>query len=208
MPIPSIFPPSPPPPYRDHPVQHGPPAPGIRVTRVKLLEDWYACKSAPACITSWFPRSHTDNYDAGELTANDSRRVVCRDPAGVIVWQLGSVQDDDTGEWYIPSGWYCTVWQPEDSLDGHWEPLQASESCPGSSGSGSSGSSGSGSSGSGSGSGSSGSGSGACADYSQLLKLLRVDSLPGRKNGTKQVLVVTADDCIDLMDISDCDEEA
>lgn len=200
--ITSIFPATPQPPYRDHPPQHGPSPLPIRIARVKLTEDWYACSSAPADVVQWWPQSATDKYDPGLVTAATSRHVVCRDPAGMIEWDLAAAQADD-GRWYIPEGWYCTVWQPEDAIDGHWELLHAGQPCQGDSGSegSGSGSGGSGGSGSGgSGSGSAGSGSGVCITPAEK----RLGGIPGYDQGHKQALCHDDQGCLFWMDIDPC----
>ena len=130
----SIFPPTFGPLDSD-PIMPGPPDSKMRIARVRLDEDWPACGSAAAKLLDWWPDDYDDRAAGGVYVHDDGVGVLCRDPAGLIEWSLAAMQGGSTGGWYIPAGWYCTVWRPEDAFDGHWEFLAAGKTCEGSSGS-------------------------------------------------------------------------
>jgi hypothetical protein len=155
---------------------------------VKLLKDWHSCGTANAYILDW-GENPSDVDAAGEVSTHEETDVLCRDPAGMIEWELAATQDG-SGSWYIPAGYYCTVWQPEDAWDGHWELLHVGQDCQ---------------LGSGSGSGSEGSGSGSsgCVTAADM----RMDGLPGHSASVKQALIHDENDCLMWMDIGLCPED-
>lgn len=131
--MPTVFPPSFPPPYRNDPTDHGPAPVKIRIARAKLEEDWYACEVSLARLLQWARHPDDPSKDALYISSDT---VLLRDPIGLIEWDLAAVQDAD-GEWYLPKGMTLTIWQPEDAKDGHWELLHVGEQCPAFLGSGS-----------------------------------------------------------------------
>lgn len=124
--MPSVFPPSFPPPYRNNPEDNGPAPLKIRIARAKLAEDWYTCEVSLANLLQW--GRHPEDPSKDQLFIS-SDQVLLRDPIGMIEWNLASLQDAD-GDWYLPKGMTLVVWQPEDAKDSHWEVLQVGEVCP------------------------------------------------------------------------------
>jgi hypothetical protein len=180
--IDNFFPPSAGPPYRRGPEREDQNGPLVRIARVKLLANWHSCGSASANLLAWFT-STVDDTEAGQVSEQTAPGdATCRDPAGMIEWELAA-QQDDTGSWYIPAGAYCTVWQPEDAFDGHWELLHVGDVCTGSD------------------SGSHGSGSGShCVTPADR----RLDGLPGYNPAHKQALIHDENDCLMWLDIEPC----
>ena len=104
-----------------------------RIERVILTQDWYACGWATGTRTAYddeskkvYPQGPLDdpinNPDLASFT------FVLYDPDGMITWSMAAKEDRGRPV-YIPAGYTVKVYQPEDSLDGHWEFLSAGEPC-------------------------------------------------------------------------------
>lgn len=125
--MPALFPPDFGPPFRNNPLLSFPPVNSLRLARVYLLEDWYACDSSRAGILFWGVDPADPSQESAKMFAGFG--VTVRDPIGLIEWELAAIQDG-SGDWYIPAGMTLTVWLPEDATDGHWELLKVGEMCP------------------------------------------------------------------------------
>ena len=102
-----------------------------RIERVILTEDWYACTWVTGILEAYDIQTK-QTYPQGpvEFDQNNSASftVALYDPGGIITWEL-IAREDDNGELFVPSGSIVTCWQPEDSPDGHWEPLAFGSPC-------------------------------------------------------------------------------
>ena len=169
-----------------------------RIERVILTADWHACEWSSGTRTAYdletmqvYPQGPLDNKYNTDDDASFS--LTLYDPDGKVNWELAA-QADDIGDLYLPKGTTCTVWQPEDSPDGHWELLHAGETCPTTSGS-------AGSEG-GSEEGSAGSAGGAypCIKAAHL----GLDNVAGYSEGSVQVLTHDAHGCLAWIDAKPC----
>jgi|HubBroStandDraft_4_1064222.scaffolds.fasta_scaffold115962_2 hypothetical protein len=96
-----------------------------RVIEVIVLSDWYNCGAA----TGNQIFEQVDGQGNKSYFIDTTTTYILDDPLGKIDYLLASVDDQTTGELYIPSGYVATVWQPVDTIDGHWRPLVAGNLC-------------------------------------------------------------------------------
>ena len=108
-----------------------------KIRRARIAEDWYACAGAQGALVGWVRIVNPNltieidtvvsDADIYETTFVEQERIVLRDPLGTINNSLLAVEKD--GLFYIPEGHEVYCYQPEDAVDGHYEPLNFGTSC-------------------------------------------------------------------------------
>ncbi len=102
----------------------------VRIARVLLVDDWYACSGANGTFLNYVVGNTQDDLEnnPGRQLVNSQDPLWLYDPSGVINGMLLATEDAD-GVLRLSAGTPVTCWQPIDSLDGHWEPLAAGALC-------------------------------------------------------------------------------
>ena len=86
------------------------------IERVQLLANWYAGSWADAVTTVY----------NGSTVTQGTEIIRCGDPAGLINYDFARLADQNFNL-YLPEGMNVVVWQPDDSVDGHYELLHAGQ---------------------------------------------------------------------------------